>query len=97
MFNTDFQEPKILNMQEHNSPQEPCNVSQPQSSRPIDDNKSSNNPKPLKDEELQDLRKQTPILEKVPNPNINNNPEDKWHRNHPILKDKLSSFNNIIY
>ncbi|MBN9343271.1 MAG: hypothetical protein BGO76_03500 [Caedibacter sp. 38-128] len=84
MVNTDFQELKVLNMQEHDSPQESYNVPQPQSSCPIDDNKSSNNQKPLENEELQDPRKQTPILEKVPNPDINNNPGDKWHKNHPI-------------
>ncbi len=41
-------------------------------------------PKPFDSEEQQDPRNQTPILEDMPTPNINNNPSDDWDENHPI-------------
>jgi hypothetical protein len=91
MFNQDniinLQGPNKLEIKDPTPPQDPAPPTQPgtpRNPRPIDEEKNPNNPKPIDDEEPQDPRKQTPILEDIPNPNTNNNPGDNWDPNHPI-------------
>ena len=86
MFNQDHNKPEIKDPES----QEPFTPPQPNEERnpkPIDEERSPNNPKPIDGEEAQDPRKQTPILEDIPNPNTNNNPGDNWSQNHPIRPD----------
>lgn len=84
--------PQVLNIKENDFLQESLIPLRSQSSYLKAENKNSNNSQPHDEEEIQDSRNQTLIIENIPNSNTDNNAGIKWDRNHPIRPMQIKWF-----